>query len=138
MRAAAMHGSPAGDILGMLGGSLDSEGPGASASGLVVSFHSASGALEIAMAGTVAFAVLGREGRFELDISQAPLVGMGRSLPACRLQLALPGDRIALLSGRVSALGEPRLRHTSEERNSRALRLWWRPDLSSTDFAHLR
>ncbi len=138
MRAAAMHGSPSGEILGMLGGSIDSEGPGASASGLVVSFHSASGALEIAMAGTVALAVLGREGRFELDISQAPPIGMGRSVPACRLRLALPGDRIALLAGQVSALDRSRLRCTSEERAHRALRAWRRPNLSPTAFAGLR
>ena len=107
MRAAAMHGSPSGEILGMLGGSIDSEAPGASASGLVVSFHSASGALETATAGNVALAVLGREGRFQLDISQTPPVGGGRSAPPSRLRLALPGDRIALLAGHVLALADP-------------------------------
>ena len=107
MHAAAAHASAPGEILGMLGSSMRSQASAAWASGVVTVLSPATGAMEIAEAGAVALGILGRGGRFELVLPDAPPVGTGRVPPPCRLQLALPGDRIALLSGRVSALADP-------------------------------
>ncbi len=107
LRAAVMHGGSSGEVLGMLGSSMHSQALGASASGIVATFHSATGALEVATAGSVALAILGREGRFELTLPKSPPIGTARVVPTSQLHLVLPGDRIALLSGHVSTLADP-------------------------------
>ncbi len=61
----------------------------------------------VATAGSVALAILGREGRFELTLPKSPPIGTARVVPTSQLHLVLPGDRIALLSGHVSTLADP-------------------------------
>ncbi len=108
MRAAAAHGSSPGEVLGMLGGSMRSQATAAWASGVVTVLSPATGALEIAEAGAAALLILGRDERFDLVLSDAPPVGAGKGALPSRLQLLLPGDRVALLSGgRISALADP-------------------------------
>ena len=108
IRAAAAHGSSPGEVLGMLGGSMRSQASAAWASGVVTVFSPATGALEIAEAGAAALLILGRDERFDLVLSDAPPVGAGKGALPSRLQLLLPGDRVALLSGgRISALADP-------------------------------
>jgi hypothetical protein len=104
MHAAAAHASSPGEILGMLGSSMRAQASAAWASGVVATFSASTGAMEIAEAGAVALVILGRGERFDVVLPDAPPVGTGRVPPPSRMQLALPGDRIALLSGRVSAL----------------------------------
>jgi hypothetical protein len=108
IRAAAAHGSSPGEVLGMLGGSMRSQASAAWASGVVTVLTPATGALEIAEAGAAALLILGRDERFDLVLSDAPPVGAGKGALPSRLQLLLPGDRVALLSGgRISALADP-------------------------------
>lgn len=104
VHAAAAHASLPGEILGMLGSSMNAQASAAWASGVVASISVDTGAMEIAEAGAVALVILGRGGRFDAVLPDAPPIGTGRVPPPSRMQLALPGDRIALLSGRVSAL----------------------------------
>ncbi len=108
LRAAAAHGSPPGEILGMLGGSMRSQASAAWASGVVTVLAPDTGAMEVAEAGAAALMILGREDRFDIVLSDTPPVGTGRVPLPSRLQLALPGDLIACLSGgRISALADP-------------------------------
>ena len=92
MRAAAMRGSAPGEVLAMIGSSLQSQALGAYASGIVATLYSATGALEIATAGAVALAHFGREGRFELSLPETPPVGTGR-VAASQPATAVPAWR---------------------------------------------
>jgi hypothetical protein len=102
----ASHGSSPREVLGMLGSSMRSESPGAWTCGLAAAFHPASGAMEIAEAGPVAVLTLHPGGRFEVVRVDAGPGAHGRPEPS-RIQLLLPGDRVALLSGRIAALADP-------------------------------
>ncbi len=82
LRAAVMHGGSSGEVLGMLGSSMHSQALGASASGIVAILHAATGALEVATAGSVALAILGREGRFELSVPRTPPIGTAQVVPS--------------------------------------------------------
>ena len=103
--AASAHGSPPPEVLGMLGSSI--RGHSAWATGLAVALWPDSGALEIAEAGASALLTLGPGGRLDVAVSTAPPVGASYGPPPSRLQLVLPGDRIALLSsGRIASLAD--------------------------------
>jgi hypothetical protein len=90
----------------MLGSAMHSQSCGAWASGVVATYHPASGAVEFALAGAVALVTLRREGGLDVTLPETPSVDTGR-VPPCRVRVALPGDRIALLSGQVAALADP-------------------------------
>jgi hypothetical protein len=102
----ASHGSSPREVLSMLGSSMRSESPGAWTCGITAVFHPATGAMEIAEAGPVAVLTLHLGGRFEVVRVDADPVIVGRP-EATRIQLLLPGDRVALLSGRIAALANP-------------------------------
>ena len=87
MHAAAAHNSAPGEILGMLGSSMRSQASAAWASGVVAVLSPATGAIEISEAGAVALVILGRDGRFDLVLPDAPPVGTGRVPPPSRIQL---------------------------------------------------
>lgn len=106
LRAASAHGSSPGEVLGMLGSAMHSQSCGAWASGVVATYYPASGAVEFALAGAVALVTLRREGGLDVTLPDTPSVDTGR-VPPCRVRVALPGDRIALLSGQVAALADP-------------------------------
>lgn len=99
VHAAAIHNSAPGEILGMLGGSLRSYSGSAWASGVAAVLFPASGAFEVAEAGSAAMLLSDRGGRVDVVLAAAPPVGTGAAPPASRMHLLLPGDRIALLSG---------------------------------------
>jgi hypothetical protein len=63
--------------------------------------------LEISEAGAVAFMTQRADGLLALVLPDSPPVGTGWVARPSRAQLALPGDRVAFLSGRVSSLAEP-------------------------------
>lgn len=108
MGAAAVHGSPPQEVLGMLGSSI--RGDSAWATGLAVALWPDSGALQIAEAGGAALLTLGPGGRLDVAVSSAQPVGASHAPPPNRMQLALPGDRIALLaSDRIASLADPGL-----------------------------
>lgn len=94
--AAAAHGSPPSEVLGMLGSAVRAHS--AWATGLAVALWPESGALEVAEAGAAAMLTLGPGGRLDIAVSSAPPVGTSSAAAPTRMQLALPGDRIALLS----------------------------------------
>ena len=106
IRAAATHGSAPADILGMLGGSMRSQSGGAWASAALAIVHPETGAMELAQLGAVATVTLRRDRRVEVTSPEAPSEEAGHE-PSATLRLALPGDRIAVLSGRVIALDDP-------------------------------
>jgi len=108
VRAAVAHGSTPAEILGMVGSSMRSQTSAAWASGVVVELTQATGALEVAEAGAAALLVLGREGRFELVLSDSPPVGASRTAVTTRFQVVLPADRVAMISGgRIASLSDP-------------------------------
>ena len=114
MHAASTHGSSPSEVLDMLGSSMRSQPTGTWASGVAATLHLNTGALEIAQAGAAAVVMLGREGRVHLVLPDTAPVGTGHVRPPSQLHLALPGDRVALLSGRVSALADPRCLYEAE------------------------
>jgi len=103
VHAAATHGSGPGEIMGMLGSSMRSHGAPAWASAVVAVLSPTNGAMEIAEAGSAGMLCLGRGGRLDFFVSQAQPAGTGHAAELPRIELALPGDRIALLSGGVAS-----------------------------------
>jgi len=107
VRAAAAHGSPSHDVLGMLESSMRGHPDAAWASAAAATYDPTPGALNLASSGAVALMSLSRDGRFSLTLPESDSAGSRARHAETRMQIVLPGDRLALLSGRVSGLAEP-------------------------------
>lgn len=127
MRAAAAHGSEAGDVLAMLG-DMARSASGSWASGISAILDPGSGALQVSSGGACLLAIHGRGSRFDLIRADAIAFEPGKAPPS-RTLLALPGDRIALLAGEfVSHLPD-------EARTARIERILGAPSLDGVDVA---
>ncbi|MDR3685544.1 MAG: SpoIIE family protein phosphatase [Coriobacteriia bacterium] len=107
MRAAATHGSPPEDVLGMLEGSMRSHQDAAWMSAAAATYDPIAGAVSLAMGGSVALMTLSRQGRDSLTLPVEAVAGSRGAHAETAMRIVLPGDRVALLSGRVSVLDEP-------------------------------
>lgn len=106
VRAAAARGSSPSEILALVGGAMRSRPGAAWASAAIASIRSNTGVAEITQAGSVCALLHRREGRSEFATPEVPPVGAGRADVASAMHVVLPGDRIALISGRVAAFAD--------------------------------